>query len=78
MIKVVPNDYEAEEMKQGYDGANMALDSMMKRFKRQVMASNLLLECENHEFFIQKSLKRKMKQEQHTRMMRKLNKGRKH
>ena len=40
-----------------------SLDAMLRRFKKQVIASEVLLECRKREFFKKKALKRKEKSE---------------
>lgn len=40
---------------------NAGLDSMLRRFKKQVLQELVLEECKKREFFLKKSLKRKEK-----------------
>ena len=42
---------------------NEQLDEALRRFKRQVNKSGVLLEARKREFYLKKSLKRKMKSE---------------
>lgn len=43
------------------NNVNAGLDSMLRRFKKQVQNECILEECKRREFFLKKSLKRKEK-----------------
>ena len=43
------------------NNVNAGLDSMLKRFKKQVQSDGILEECKRREYFLKKSLKRKEK-----------------
>lgn len=43
------------------NNVNAGLDSMLRRFKKQVQSEMILEECKRREFFLKKSLKRKEK-----------------
>ena len=55
-------------------GNTMDIDQMLKRFKREVERDGIMEEVRKREFFLPKSIKRKVKSETHQRLMRKLNK----
>ena len=55
-------------------GNTMDIDQMLKRFKREVDRDGIMEEVRKREFFLPKSIKRKVKSEAHQRLMRKLNK----
>lgn len=40
---------------------NLYLDSLLRKFKKQVLAEEILDECKRRSFFLKKSLKRKEK-----------------
>ena len=53
-------------------------DSLIRRFKKSVQKADILKEVRNREFFIKKQLKRKLKSEEHQKLMRrKANKNKK-
>ena len=53
-------------------------DSLFKRFKKQVQQNQVIENCRKHQFFIKKSMKRKLKQEEHLKLVLKIkNKNRK-
>jgi small subunit ribosomal protein S21 len=39
------------------------VDDVMRRFKRSVNKSGVLLECKKHDFYLKKALRRKQKSE---------------
>lgn len=41
------------------------IDSLLARFKRQVKQNNIIGDCRKHEFYLKKSLKRKVKSKAH-------------
>ena len=43
------------------NNVNAGLDSMLRRFKKQVQADDILEECKRREYFLKKALKRKEK-----------------
>ena len=43
------------------NNVNAGLDSMLRRFKKQVQADGIIEECRRREYFLKKSLKRKEK-----------------
>jgi len=43
------------------NNVNAALDSMLRRFKKQVQQEQILEECKRREFFLKKALKRREK-----------------
>ena len=53
-------------------GNTLDIDQMLKRFKREVDRDGIMEEVRKREFFLPKSVKRKMKTEAHQRLMRKL------
>ena len=42
---------------------NESLDDALKRFKRQVNKASIIADYRNHDFFLKKGLKRKLKSE---------------
>lgn len=42
---------------------NESLDDAMKRFKRQINKANVIADYRKHDFFLKKSLRRKIKSE---------------
>lgn len=53
-------------------------DSLFKRFKKQVQQNRVLEECRKRQYFIKKSMKRKLKQQEHLKLVLKIkNKNRK-
>ena len=53
-------------------------DALIRRFKKAVMKADILKEVRKREFFVKKSLKRKLKSEEHQKLMRrKTNKNKK-
>lgn len=42
-------------------GEKEPVDSLIRRFKKQVLNDNILYECKRREFFMKPALKRKMK-----------------
>ena len=50
MAKVIFNQARGED-----------LDSLLRRFKKQVKRDNIIEDCKKHQFFLKKSLKRKEK-----------------
>ena len=64
MAKVSLNAHDLEEIRRSDNPAgniNMFLDSMLRRFKKQVENEDILYECKKREFFLKKSLRRKEK-----------------
>ncbi len=60
MAKVELSQHELKEcMESG--NPNMHLDSMLKRFKKQVIAEEIIDECKRRSFFLKKSIKRREK-----------------
>lgn len=60
MAKVVLNQHEMQEcIAQG--NPNFHLDTMLRKFKKQVIAEEILEECKRREFFLKKGLARKEK-----------------
>ena len=53
MAKVIQQKFANGELE--------SVDSMLKRFKRQVLADGTMQDLEKHEYFVAKSLKRKLK-----------------
>ncbi len=60
MAKVV---LSAHDQKESYEKGqpNMFLDTMLRKFKKQVEAEDILGECKRREFFLKKSLRRREK-----------------
>lgn len=53
-------------------------DSLFKRFKKQVQQNKVIETYRKHEFFVKKSMRRKLKQEEHKKLVLKIqNKNRK-
>ena len=53
-------------------------DSLFKRFKKQVQQNRVIEECRKRQYFTKKSMKRKLKQEEHLKLVLKIkNKNRK-
>lgn len=50
-----------EELEMEREHPGSSLDALMKRFKKQVKASEIIEECRRREYFLSKSLKRKEK-----------------
>ena len=46
-------------------------EDLARRFKSAVKKSGILQECKRHEFFLKKSLRRKLKSEEARKLMRK-------
>lgn len=64
MAKVYLTAHDLEDIRRSENPAeasNMFLDSMIRRFKKQVESEDILYECKKREFFLKKSLKRKEK-----------------
>lgn len=60
------------------DGKLESADVLIRRFKKAVQKDDILKEVRKHEFFVKKSLKRKLKSEEHQKLMhRKANKNKK-
>ena len=60
------------------DGKLESADVLIRRFKKAVQKDDILKEVRKHDFFIKKSLKRKLKSEEHQKLMRrKANKNKK-
>ncbi len=60
MAKVQLNAHELQEcLAQG--NPNYHLDNMLRRFKKQVIADEIIEECKRREFFLKKSIKRREK-----------------
>lgn len=60
------------------DGKPESSDALIRRFKKAVQKADILKEVRKREFFIKKSLKRKLKSEEHQKLMRrKANKNKK-
>lgn len=57
-VELTPHDLQ-ECMAQ--DNPNLYLDTMLRKFKKQVEAQGILEDCKKHEFFLKKSLRRKEK-----------------
>lgn len=55
-------------------GNTLDVEQMLKRFKKEVAKEGILDELKKHEYFLPKSLSRKIKSEKHQRLLRKLNK----
>lgn len=55
-------------------GNILDVEQMLKRFKKDVVKAGTLDEIRKREYFLPKSIKRKLKSEKHQRLMRKLNK----
>ena len=60
MAKVVLTPHDLQEA-MSEKNPNMYLDTMLRRFKKQVENEGILDECKRREFFLKKSLKRKEK-----------------
>lgn len=45
-------------------------DSLLRRFKKAVLKSDLLKEVRKREFFVSKSVKRRLKSEEHQKLLR--------
>lgn len=60
MAKVVLNAHDLQECVENKN-PNMHLDTLLRRFKKQVEAQGILEDCKKHEFFLKKSLRRKEK-----------------
>ena len=60
MAKVTLRPDELELCKE-MNNVNAGLDSMLRRFKKQVQAEGILEECKIREYFLKKSLARKEK-----------------
>lgn len=64
MARVQLNAHDFEEIRKSEKpelAINMFLDTMIRRFKKQVENEGILEECRKREFFLKKSLKRKEK-----------------
>lgn len=64
MAKVYLTAHDFEEIRKSDNPesmANMFLDNMIRRFKKQVENEDIIAECRRREFFLKKSLKRKEK-----------------
>lgn len=61
MLRVELFKEELDKIKREQEDPNFYLDSMLKRFKKQVIESGVLEECRRREFFLKKSLARKEK-----------------
>lgn len=64
MAKVYLTAHDFEEIRKSEKSeasANMFLDAMLRRFKKQVTNEDIIGECRRREFFLKKSLKRKEK-----------------
>lgn len=61
MAKVTLRPDELELCRNTPDNPNVALDSLLRRFKKQIQQEGILEECKRREFFLKKSLKRKEK-----------------
>lgn len=59
MAKVVMNKLESENFSSGK--GNESIDSMLRRFKRKVLAEGILNEVRQRQYFMSKSQKRKEK-----------------
>lgn len=59
MIRIVPNKIELEQIAAGEGG--QAVDSMIRRWKRQVQRDELLYECKRREYYMCTYEKRKEK-----------------
>lgn len=62
MARVTPNKKERDLLNSGPEGANLALNSMLKRFKRQVRSQGIMNEIRKRQYFKSKPEKRKEKQ----------------
>ena len=60
MAKVVLTSHDIQEAMEAKE-PNLHLDTMLRRFKKQVEAEGILEECRRREFFLKKSIKRKEK-----------------
>lgn len=62
MAKVTLRPEEVEQLRNStVEDKNAYLDSMLRRFKKQVQQEMILEECKRREFFLKKSLKRREK-----------------
>lgn len=61
MARVQLRPDELEMLRTNTENPNAYLDSMLRRFKKQVQAEGILEECKRREFFLKKSIKRKEK-----------------
>jgi ribosomal protein S21 len=62
MARIVRNKIEAELVATGKTEDQMeSVDSMLRRFKKQVMNQEILLDVRKHEFFIKKNKRLKEK-----------------
>lgn len=60
------------------NGELESADSLMRRFKKAVQKADIMKEVRKREFFMSKPLKRKLKSEEHQKMLRrKANKNKK-
>lgn len=60
MAKVELTAHDLQECFES-NSPNKHLDTMLRRFKKQVEAQGILEDCKKHEFFLKKSLRRKEK-----------------
>ena len=64
MAKVILTAHDLEAIRNSENPeqvSNEFLDSMLRRFKKQVESEGIIEECRRREFFLKKSLKRKEK-----------------
>lgn len=56
------------------NGNILTIDQLLKRFKKEVIKEGKLVALKKHQFFIPKSLARRIKSKEHQRLMRNLSK----
>ena len=64
MARVILTAHDLEEIRNSEkpeESVNMFLDTMIRRFKKQVENEGIIEECRRREFFLKKSLKRREK-----------------
>lgn len=59
-------------------GNILDIDQMLKKLKREVDRDGILDSVKKHEYFVPKSVARKLKSQEHRRLMRKLNRKQSH
>lgn len=67
VVKLVPKITNRDRF-----GNFLDVNQMLKRFKRSVAKEQIMDEVRKHEYFLPRSIKRKLKSEKHERLMRKL------
>jgi cation-transporting ATPase E len=67
-------DYSVREivgsMMNAFEETNATSDALIRRFKKAVMKADIMKEVRKREFFVKKSMKRKLKSEEHQRSLR--------